>query len=698
MTSSAYRDLRLKHPLAISIVSALIMILELSLIRFIPSEVKAISYFSNLILFASFFGLGIGCILSDTKQRAWLFPLGIFLLYIFCFLAHGIVTYDTSGSVHFWLQKSTRDYKPLLEIPLEISAILVFVLTSLPFFTLGHALANLMDQHERLTSYAWDIGGSLVGTILFTVSALFSVPPYVWIFLVPVVFALLLNFDMDRRVAYIVAGACFLSFAVGKYDSRWSPYYLVSYIPAENNLSVFVNSSFHQEAVNFNSTNVEYRRTAEKARSKFSAPYAAYQSAHAGASPQNILILGGGTGNDANIALLNGASSVTVIEIDPVIISLGREFNFLKPYDDPRVRIINDDGRHYLSMTSDRYDMVIFGTLDSQALLSGYANLRLENYIYTVESFQAARRVLNDGGMLGTYYSIWKDWFIARIYSTINEAFPGSLKLAILEDGYLFNAIIVAAKNLPGFNSDQSLDQKLLPSTPSTDNWPYIYLEKPTISRLYWTVIGVLMSFILVVFLMLKKRSGSAGVGSEFFLLGLAFTLLESAAIVRLALLFGTTWIVNSIVFITVLTMILLSNWMVMRTKGLPMLASWLGIGIVMACNILVPMDALLGLDFWARCAASFALIGIPVLLAGNCFSKMFAQQKSSGYALGVNLIGAMAGGLLEYISMLHGMRSVWLVLAMVYFAAFAVWFLKYHLVNARIAKQGRAAVQAAHH
>ena len=81
MTSSAYRDLRLKHPLAISIVSALIMILELSLIRFIPSEVKAISYFSNLILFASFFGLGIGCILSDTKQRAWLFPLGIFLLY-----------------------------------------------------------------------------------------------------------------------------------------------------------------------------------------------------------------------------------------------------------------------------------------------------------------------------------------------------------------------------------------------------------------------------------------------------------------------------------------------------------------------------------------------------------------------------------------------------------------------------------------
>ena len=106
-------------------------------------------------------------------------------------------------------------------------------------------------------------------------------------------------------------------------------------------------------------------------------------------------------------------------------------------------------------------------------------------------------------------------------------------------------------------------------------------------------------------------------------------------------------------------------------------------------------MEVLLGLEFWARCASSFVLIGIPVLLAGNCFSKMFAQQKSSGYALGVNLIGAMAGGLLEYISMLHGMRSVWVVLAMVYFTAFTVWFVKYYLVNARIAKQARTSVQA---
>ena len=173
-----------------------------------------------------------------TRNNGHGFFRSVYFFYIFCFLAHGIVTYDTSGSVHFWLQKSTRDYKPLVEIPLEISAILAFVLTALPFFTLGHALANLMDQHERLTSYAWDIGGSLVGTILFTVSSLFSMPPYIWIFIVPVIFALLLNFDMDRKVAYIVAGACFLSFAVGKYDSRWSPYYLVSYIPAENNLLI----------------------------------------------------------------------------------------------------------------------------------------------------------------------------------------------------------------------------------------------------------------------------------------------------------------------------------------------------------------------------------------------------------------------------------------------------------------------------
>jgi SAM-dependent methyltransferase len=497
---------------------------------------------------------------------------------------------------------------------------------------------------------------------------------------------------MDRKVGFLVAGACFLVFAVGRYDSRWSPYYLVSYIAGPNTLSVFVNSSFHQEAVNFSSTATDYRPLADRALAKFSVPYNEYKNAHQGAAPKSVLILGGGTGNDANVALLNDASSVTVVEIDPVIISLGREFNLLRPYNDPKVQIINDDARHYLSKTNDRYDMVIFGTLDSQALLSGYANLRLENYVYTEESFRDARRVLNPTGILGTYYSIWQDWFLGRIYSTVAAAFPGSLKMQVVEDGYLFNTIVVAAKDLPGFNSDPRIDEKFLYAKKSTDDWPYIYLEEPTISRLYWVVIGALSTLILAAFAIMKLRKAGIqnsegglrdqGFGAEFFFLGLAFTLLESAAIVRLALLFGTTWMVNSVVFSTVLATILLSNWIVKKHGGLPMMVSWIGLAMAMAANILVPLQLLIGLGFWEKFGASLALVGIPVLLAGNAFSQMFARQDRTGYALGINLIGAMGGGLIEYVSMLYGMRSVWIVLTVIYTAAFLVWLRKYRTID----------------
>jgi spermidine synthase len=80
----------------------------------------------------------------------------------------------------------------------------------------------------------------------------------------------------------------------------------------------------------------------------------------------------------------------------------------MRPYQDSRVRLVIDDGRHFLRSTPEQYDLVIFGTLDSQTLLSGQANLRLDNYIYTTECFEDARNALVPGGMLATYYSVFK--------------------------------------------------------------------------------------------------------------------------------------------------------------------------------------------------------------------------------------------------------------------------------------------------
>ena len=51
------------------------------------------------------------------------------------------------------------------------------------------------------------------------------------------------------------------------------------------------------------------------------------------------------------------------------------------------------------------------------------------------------------------------------------------------------------------------------------------------------------------------------------FLLGAGFMLLETKGVVHMALLFGSTWVVNSIVFASILLMILLSNLFVLLAK-----------------------------------------------------------------------------------------------------------------------------------
>ena len=52
------------------------------------------------------------------------------------------------------------------------------------------------------------------------------------------------------------------------------------------------------------------------------------------------------------------------------------------------------------------------------------------------------------------------------------------------------------------------------------------------------------------------------------FFLGAGFMLVETKAVVHMALLFGSTWMVNSVVFFAVLVMILLANLFVLQGQA----------------------------------------------------------------------------------------------------------------------------------
>jgi spermidine synthase len=112
------------------------------------------------------------------------------------------------------------------------------------------------------------------------------------------------------------------------------------------------------------------------------------------------LVVGAGSGNDLSVLLMRGAKYIDAVEIDPMIAEIGSDVHPMQPYADPRVHLHVNDARAFLRTTQKKYDLIVFGTLDSQTLLSGMSSVRLDNYVYTVESFRAARAALAPGGSL----------------------------------------------------------------------------------------------------------------------------------------------------------------------------------------------------------------------------------------------------------------------------------------------------------
>ena len=145
-----------------------------------------------------------------------------------------------------------------------------------------------------------------------------------------------------------------------------------------------MNSGFHQYGYNFEVANRgEFPRPLGPNLAKWDVPYQLYRDEHGGRRPGSVLILGTGTGNDVAVALRNKAKRVVAVEIDPVIIELGRTTN-ARPRTPTRASSATvNDARQFLRSTKATFDLIVFGTLDSHSLLSSQGSLRLDNYVYT---------------------------------------------------------------------------------------------------------------------------------------------------------------------------------------------------------------------------------------------------------------------------------------------------------------------------
>jgi spermidine synthase len=116
-----------------------------------------------------------------------------------------------------------------------------------------------------------------------------------------------------------------------------------------------------------------------------------------------VVAIGVGGGFDILTALRFDASRVTGVEINAATVNILK--NVYKDYfrhwvSDPRVAIVNDEGRHYLSTTDERFDVIQLSGVDSYSGTPGAAHVFSENYLYTAEAFDLYLSRLSENGII----------------------------------------------------------------------------------------------------------------------------------------------------------------------------------------------------------------------------------------------------------------------------------------------------------
>ena len=673
--------------LALELVAASFVVLfqELTLIRWLPGQVRVLAYFPNLILVSAFLGLGLGCLRAQRKSLLWLWPVSLLAVTAMAYALSGVVFTQNSPSEHLYLLYYDVPREAPVINDVRPPILLFFIVTAFCFLPLGQIVAQRLQEFRMRTAslvgYCWDIVGSLAGIVGFTILGVSGVFPVVW-FAVLLVVTGSFFLEERRRLIGFVSVAVLILFLVQNSEraDRYSPYYAMRLVPAEapHAFAVLTNGSFHQVAFDPGGTE-PLPPYFEQARTGYNRPYGFLQ-----APPKRALVLGAGTGNDVAVLLSHGAQHVDAVEIDPVILDFGRRLHPARPYDSPRVDLYTTDARSFLESSHERYDLIVFATLDSMTRLSALSNVRLDNFVYTLECLAAAREHLSSNGGLVMYFAAANTTIAQRLSGMLTQVF-GQFPVVIDEYYNLFNCIYMAG---PAFEARNGGERRGIARTAAgvgikgvelpTDDWPFLYLQSRGLGTFYLSVMSLLAAISAGAVLaaspaMRSSISGGTHADWEMFFFGLGFLLLETSAVTRMNLLWGATWLTSAVVFASILATMLLSTvWNQLRPIPYPI--SSLGVVVSLLAVWMLPVRLLLTVSITTRLVFSVAFVGTPIFFASACFAVLFRDRAQADTAFGWNLLGAVAGGLLELTSMALGMKALLLVALLAYLSALLVW------------------------
>lgn len=663
----------------ILIASFVVLFQELALIRWLPGQIRVLAYFPNVVLISAFLGLGLGALRTGRRSLLWLWPVSLATLALVGAALGNVAFTQESESEYLWLLYFDLPPGSPVFHGIRVPIVGIFILSAVSFIGLGQFVSTRLNEFQRgngsLWGYSWDLLGSLFGVIAFSVLSFSGTFPILWfsVFLG----AGLILFLKSRRalVLYALAAAVTLGIVYSSEKaSFYSPYYALNVQPHQTDagFAVLTNRSLHQRAIPLNDPDSD-----GDIRIGYYFPYTQLRR-----PPGNVLIVGAGTGNDVSVALHHGAAHIDAVEIDPAILHLGRTHPD-KPYESPLVRTVNNDARAWLNQTDQHYDLIVFGTLDSMTRLSALSNVRLDNFVYTKESLEAARRRLSEGGGVVMYFMVATDYIDTRLRSILSDVF-GEPPIVVARDFGMFNRIYLAGpafrhltSGRPQPRAAELAAHRAMVEIP-TDDWPYLYLEGRSISPFYLSLIlifGVLSLggiFALSPEMRRALRGGFGGFDAEMFLFGAAFLLLETKLVTEMNLVWGATWLTSAVVFGSILFMILLGT-LLMQLRPIPWRLCVAGLILTLLASYAIPTGLLANLDAASRLGLSVLFVGLPILFASACFALIFRTRPQPGIAFGWNLIGAVCGGLLEFSSMATGLKSLTLVALAFYLAAFLI-------------------------
>jgi SAM-dependent methyltransferase len=659
---------------------------ELVLIRWLGASIRIVAYFSNLVLISAFFGLGTGALMTRFSWRLERLIAPLVAVAAMLGVGLGRLWYPNPSQADelIWLG-APRGLPSLTTGMIRIAStslvlLVVYCATALVFVAFGQLMGRLFKTRPPLVAYSLEVGGSLAGIALMALLSHWQTSPTVWFLLgFALIVVLLPPRGLDTALAVLLGVLVVLGTRPAVRGYVWSPYYriavepitsvvdprtkAVAELPAPVGYALTVNSDYHQMMLDLRPRSPDLPLLAGWRR-LYDGPYREGEAL----PPGPVLVVGAGTGNDVSAALRDTDRRVTAVEIDPAISELGRKLHPERPYQNPRVTLVTDDARSFFHRTREKYALVVFGFLDSHRLLSAFSSVRLDNFIYTREAMEETRRLLVPGGRVAVSFVSSRPWVHARMLRLLDEAFDEPTATEADTSGYASGLLYLNGLRRDGKHGAVTIARAASEFTAPTDDWPFLYLRGRAIPS--HNVAFLVVAILLGASALLLLPRGERRIRLPYLFLGAAFFLIETSNVVRMSLLYGSTWWVNTLVFAGILVLVLLSN-LTAATWKVPvgLCLSLIGGGILLAAWI--PPETLLALSPLPRAVAAIGLLLGPVYFGGLIFARLITGEPRLFEAYGSNVLGAVLGGAAEYLSVVFGFRFLFAIALAFYLVVF---------------------------